>query len=273
MPELPPRHRAQLPDSAFAYVDSRGRRRLPIHDASHVRNALSRFNQVIFESETARERARARLLKAAQRHGILPIGFITGQLRATGPRTLPTGHVTFLMSDIEGSTALLARLGEVYAGLLADARRLHRTAIRRGGGREVDARADEYLAVFKQAPDALEAAIGIQRALRDHGWPDDAAIRVRIGLHSGRPTLTDAGYVGLAVHTVARVATLGHGGQILVSHATVRALGAEPPPEMNLLDLGPVRLRGLPEPERLYQLTLADLLADFPPLRLNPTAD
>src|ERR671925_635595 len=116
MPPLRARERAQLPDSAFAYIDSRGRRRLPIHDASHVRNALARFSQVAFEDEAARDRARSRLLRAAQKHGIMPIGFLNAQLQPQ--RKLPTGHVTFLLSDIEGSTGLLARLGEDYASLL-----------------------------------------------------------------------------------------------------------------------------------------------------------
>src|SRR5438093_7359100 len=108
MPRLSAKERARLPDSAFAYIDSRGRRRLPIHDASHVRNALARFSQVAFEDEDARDQARTRLLRAAKRHGIMPIGFISAQLRPQ--RRLPSGHLTFLLTDIEGSTELLARL-------------------------------------------------------------------------------------------------------------------------------------------------------------------
>src|SRR3954452_17737852 len=121
MPPLRAKERAQLPDSAFAYIDSRGGRRLPIHDAAHVRNALARFGQVAFEDQAARDRARSRLLRAAQKHGIMPIGFISAQLRPN--RKLPTGHVTFLLTDIEGSTELLARLGDRYAALLTEVRR------------------------------------------------------------------------------------------------------------------------------------------------------
>src|SRR5882757_9588091 len=121
MPALSAKDRAQLPDSAFAYIDSHGRRRLPIHDASHVRNALARFSQVAFEDENARDRARSRLLRAAQKHGIMPIGFISAQLQSR--RRLPTGDVTFLLTDIEGSTELLGRLDDRYAPLLADVRR------------------------------------------------------------------------------------------------------------------------------------------------------
>src|SRR2546427_11928802 len=133
MSRLDARKRASLPKRAFAYVDSRGRRRLPINDEAHVRNALARFNQVDFENDAARERARKRLLNAAKKYGIVPVGFITGQLRSerehavagnevqarsTDPATLPTGFVTFLLTDIEGSTALLTKLGDGYAGLL-----------------------------------------------------------------------------------------------------------------------------------------------------------
>src|SRR5213076_316215 len=124
MSRLDTSKRARLPVSAFAYVDARGRRRLPIHDEAHVRNALARFNQVIFEDEAARDRARSRLLRAAQKHGIMPIGFISAQLQPQ--LKLPKGQVTFLLTDIEGSTELLARIGDRYAGLLADVRRLVR---------------------------------------------------------------------------------------------------------------------------------------------------
>src|SRR2546425_6180491 len=107
MPELGRKARDQLPDSAFAYIDSSGQRRLPIYDEAHVRNALARFNQVAFEDEVSADRARTRLLRAAQKYGIVPIGFIHGQIRAHGPRSLPTGKVTFLLTDIVESTGLL----------------------------------------------------------------------------------------------------------------------------------------------------------------------
>jgi len=269
MAQLPAKQRSQLPDRAFAYVDSLGRRRLPIHDAAHVRNALARFNQVIFDDQAARDRARTRLLRAAQRHGVVPMGFIAGQLRSQGPRSLPTGFVTFLLSDIEGSTALLRRLDDRYSALLADVRRLLRGVVRRMGGREVDVHGDELLAVFRRAPEALLAALAIHRNLRDGAWPDAVPIRVRIGIHSGRPTLTDHGYVGLAVHTVARIGLAAHGGQIVLSDAALRALGGPLPAELSLLDLGLHRLDGLPEPEALFQVAAADLPADFPPLRTS----
>ena len=253
MAQLDAKKRTKLRDSDFAYVDARGRRRLPIHDASHVRNALSRFNQVVFDDEASRARARSRLLKAAQKHGIVPIGFIEGQLRATGTASLPTGAVTFLLSDIVGSTGLLEQLGDAYARILADVRRHLRTAVRRAGGREVDARGDEYLAVFRHAPAAVLAAIAAQRALSGHAWQDGARVSVRMGVHSGRPTLTDAGYVGLAVHAVNRICSLADGGRILVSAATVTAFGEEPLDAV-LEPMGRQQLRGVRDPVTLYRI-------------------
>jgi class 3 adenylate cyclase len=265
MASLGAKERAQLPDSAFAYIDSRGRRRLPIHDAPHVRNALARFGQVAFEDEDARDRARTRLLRAAQKHGIMPIGFVSAQLRPQ--RKLPKGHVTFLLTDLEGSTELLGRLDDQYAPLLADVRRLVREAVRRAGGREVDARADDLFAVFEQAPAALEAALAIQRAMRTGPWPQGIDLRLRIGLHRGRPALTDTGYVGLAVHAAARICFSAHGGQIVLSSAVGAAVVESLPDGVSLESLGAWRFRGLPEPVDLFQVDTDDLLSDFPPLR------
>jgi len=258
------RERERLPDSAFAYIDSRGRRLLPIHDAAHVRNALARFGRVDYEDESARDRARLRLLRAAQRHGIMPIGFLAGQLEPQ--RRLPTGNVTFLLSDIEGSTQLLRDLGDGYAPLRSEIRRLLRAAVRGGGGREVDTRADEFFAAFAEARPALAVAVEIQRQIAGRTWPA-ARPSLRIGLHTGRPTLTSSGYVGLAVHAVARVCATGHGGQIVVTQATARA-AAELPAGIELMLLGHYRLAGLPEPVELLQVAAADLSRDFPPLRV-----
>src|SRR5215216_4983564 len=265
MAPLGAKERAQLPDSAFAYVDAAGRRRLPIHDASHVRNALSRFNQVVFEDEGARDRARGRLLRAAQKHGIMPIGFISAQLQPN--RKLPTGHVTFLLTDIEGSTALLARLGDRYAALLTDVRRRVRAAVRHAGGREVSARGDDVFAVFEAAPAAVEAAVAIQRAMRAGAWPEGRDVRLRIGLHRGRPTLTDTGYVGLSVHAAARICFAAHGGQIVLSAPVRSGIFDSLPEGVRLRGLGAWRFRGLPEPVHLFQTGAADLRAAFPPLR------
>ncbi|MFL5928329.1 MAG: DUF6582 domain-containing protein [Gaiellaceae bacterium] len=265
MPPLSARERAGLPDSAFAYIDSSGRRRLPINDATHVRNALARFSQVHFEDEAARDRARIRLLRAAQKHGVVPIGFISAQLQPH--RKLPKGQVTFLLTDVEGSTDLLARLDDGYATLISAVRRVMRQAVRQAGGREVDARADELFAVFEQPPAALAAALAIQRAMRAGPWPDGVEVRVRIGVHSGRPTLTETGYVGLAVHTAARICYAAHGGQIVLSSAVHAALRDALDDGVTLKSLGDWRFQGIRDPESLYQVLAADLLGEFPPLR------
>jgi class 3 adenylate cyclase len=379
MARLRAKKRARLPDRAFAYVDSQGRRRLPIHDKAHVRNALARFSRVAFENDTARERARRRLLNAAKKYRIVPVGFITGQLQSerrhaaagrlvielgrnpapgelerrlrtvlrdptltvlhwsdasgayldgTGrpvtlpaendqrgvtylerqgrpmtalvhdPRlldadltdtvlaavrfvvekerlhgqiqatsteaaALPTGFVTLLMTDIEASTALLRTLGDGYGALLNDVRGMVRTAVLRASGREIDARADEFFAVFDRPAAALEAAVALQRALGAHAWPDDLDVRVRVGIHSGRPTLTDAGYIGLAVHTTARVCAAAHGGQIVVSAAT-RAAAGDAAPGLRFRRLGRYRLPGLADAEILFQVQAQGLRVSFP---------
>ena len=186
VPPLSAKERAQLPDSAFAYIDSHGKRRLPINDASHVRNALARFGQVAFEDDEARDRARSRLLRAAQKHGIMPIGFISAQLEPQ--RKLPKGTVTFLLTDIERSTQLLAQLGDGYAAVLSEVRRRVRNAIRTAGGKQVSATGDEVFAVFEEASAALAGALGIQRAMQEDGGPRGSDVRLRIGLHRGRPS-------------------------------------------------------------------------------------
>ncbi len=265
MPPLGVKERAQLPDSAFAYIDSRGRRRLPIHDASHVRNALARFNQVVFEDEGARDLARTRLLRAAKKHGIVPIGFVSAQLQPQ--KKLPKGQVTFLLTDMEGSTELLGRLDDRYAALLADVRRLVRAAVRHAGGREVDSRADELLAVFERASAAIEAAVAIQRAMHAGAWPGGIDVRLRIGMHRGRPTLTDTGYVGLSLHAAARICFAAHGGQIVVSSAVRAAVLESLPKGVSLRSLGAWRFQGLPEPLALFQVEADNLLTDYPPPR------
>jgi class 3 adenylate cyclase len=382
MSRLDASKRARLPDSAFAYVDSRGRRRLPVHDEAHVRNALARFNQVAFESDDDRERARTRLLNAAKKYRIVPVGFITGQLKSerrdatagrlaielgrhaapgeleqrlrsvlrdptlvvlhwsvaagayvdaagkpaplpaeedprsvtflerqgrpmtalvhdpallddpdlaetvlaavrfvvekerlhgeiqatsTDAASLPTGFVTLLMTDIEGSTALLHRLGDRYGDLLNDVRGILRTAVSRANGREIDARADEFFAVFEQAAGALGAAAAIQRALGARTWFDGLQVRVRVGIHSGRPTLTDVGYIGLAVHTTARVCAAARGGQIIASGEARAAVATSAPAGIRFRSLGRHRLPGLPDAVALFQVQGKGLLASFPP--------
>lgn len=383
MSRLSASQRAKLPDSAFAYVDSAGRRLLPINDEAHVKNALGRFGQVKFESDAARERARKRLLNAAKKYGLVPVGFITGQFdterrnaaagrvvielgrigapaqleqqlqralrdptlavlhwsetagsyldgtgtpvplpadsdqkavtylerngrpmtalvhnpavlddpalsdtvmdavrfviekeshdgevrgRASDVALLPTGFVTIFFTDIEGSTALLRQLGDRYAKLLEDVRNLIRHAVLQAGGREVDARADEFFGVFEPAGAAIEAAVAIQRTIGERAWLDDLIVRVRIGIHSGLITLTDSGYIGLSVHTAARVCSAGYGGQIVISQEARAAVG-ESLAGFEFPSLGKHRLAGLPKAEELFQVVADGLLSDFPPLR------
>lgn len=379
MARLSASERAKLPDSAFAYVDSSGKRRLPINDESHVRNALSRFGQVRFETEDARETARRKLLQAAKRYGIVPVGFIDGELRSISkksaagrliielgridtyggleaelrrtlgdptlallrwsksegtyigcddrPLTLPTasssqettflqgrgrpimaivhdrsvlqapeireavmaavhvvagkelldeidelgiatdglpdGEVTFLLTDIEGSTALLQALGDHYAKLLTDVRTIIREAVLQSGGRQVEARADEFVAVFEDPIQAVDAAVTMQRSMAERVWPNDHQVRVRVGLHTGEITLTDTGYVGVTVHTAARIMSAAHGGQVLVSGATRSVIPSRP--AQSFRTLGQHRLRGLAEQHELLQLEARSLRSDFPP--------
>ncbi len=276
MPKLSRSERSRLPNSAFAYIDASGRRRLPIHDEAHVRNALARFDRVSFEDDAARDRARRRLLNAAKKFGIVPIGFIDGQFRSerrnaktVDVATLPTGLVTFLLTDIEGSTALLRHLGDRYAGLLRDVRGLVRKGVVQAGGREVDSRADEFFAVFEQASSAVEAAVSIQQTMAGRAWPDELDCRLRAGIHSGRPTLTETGYIGLSVHTAARVCSVAHGGQIVLSGETKRSLGSAAPAGVRFRSLGKHRLPGLTRAEALFQVEADGLGSDFPPLRIS----
>jgi class 3 adenylate cyclase len=264
---LSARERAQLADKSFAYVDPEGRRRLPINDAAHVRAALARFSQVRFDSDEARDRARVRILNAAKKFGIMPVGFVTSQLRSTSTPRLPTGSVTFLLTDIEGSTALLRALDGDYAALLKDVRATIADAVRTHGGVKVDAHGDEFLAVFETPAAALLAAADMQRAMAVRPWPMGATVRVRAGVHSGRPTLTESGYVGLSVHTVARISSVAHGGQVVVSDRTRTSVEALPD-GLRLVGLGAHRLVGLPGEEDLYQLAAEGLLETFPPLRM-----
>jgi class 3 adenylate cyclase len=158
------------------------------------------------------------------------------------------------MTDIEGSTALLRQLGERYSKLLTDVRRVIRRCVQSSGGYEVDVRADEYFAVFEESTAAVAAALAINRRLRERGWPEGVSVRVRAGVHGGRPALTDAGYVGLAVHTVARVCSAANGGQILVSSKTKAAVSDSLPPGVRLRSRGRFHLQGIAQDETLFEV-------------------
>jgi predicted ATPase/class 3 adenylate cyclase len=180
---------------------------------------------------------------------------------------LPTGIVTFLYTDVEGSTRLVQQLGARYGELLADERAVVRSALQAHGGHEVDTEGDATFAAFPLATEALAAAVEIQRAMAAHDWPDRADVRLRIALHTGSPQRGDEGYVGLDVHRAARICNAGHGGQVLLSLASAELVRDQVAPGVTLLDLGEHRLKDLQRPERLFQLVAPDLPADFPALR------
>ncbi|MGZ3642914.1 MAG: tetratricopeptide repeat protein [Ktedonobacteraceae bacterium] len=180
---------------------------------------------------------------------------------------LPTGTVTLLFTDIEGSTLLLQKLGERYADMLTTCRQLLRTAFQHWNGVEVDTQGDAFFVVFARASDAISAVIDMQRAMASHGWPNGAAVALRIGLHTGEPTRTAEGYIGLDVHHAARIMSVGHGGQVLLSQTTRELVKHTLPEGVSLRDLGEHRLKDLQLPGHLYQLIIADLYADFPPLK------
>ena len=175
---------------------------------------------------------------------------------------LPTGTVTLVFADVEGSTGLLQRAPTMYRQLLSDVRRLLRETAAEHEGHQVDAVGDEVFTVFAEAGAAVAAAFGAQRAFRDHDWPDGIAVRVRMGVHTGSPELGDEGYTGLDVVRASRVASAGHGGQVVATAATHALLEG-----VECRDLGTHRLAGLPEPEHVYQLLADGLPRDFPPLR------
>jgi peptide/nickel transport system substrate-binding protein len=184
----------------------------------------------------------------------------------------PTGTVTFLFTDIEGSTRLLKELRDDYATALADHQRIIREALAEHDGSEIDTQGDSFFAAFRRAKDAVGAAVDAQRALAAHTWPGSARLLVRMGLHTGEPAVGGERYVGLGVHRAARIAAAGHGGQVLVSQATRELLRDDPPPDVTLRDLGEHHLKDLDEPERIYQLLAPGLDADFPPLKTTAVA-
>ena len=182
----------------------------------------------------------------------------------TGPHG---GTVTFLFTDIEGSTELLKHLGDRYADALADHRRLLREAFAERGGQEIDTQGDAFFYAFERARDAVAAAVAAQRALAAHRWPEGKELRVRMSVHTGEPVVGEEGYVGLDVHRAARICAAGHGGQVLLSETTAALVSGAMPDGVRQVELGSVTLKDLDGPERVAQLVIDDLPASFPPLR------
>jgi class 3 adenylate cyclase len=191
---------------------------------------------------------------------------------ASSRRGLPGGTVTFLFSDIERSTQLMRQLDDAWAQAHGDHRQLLREAVRRAGGREVDTQGDAFFAVFSRARDALDAAAGAQRSLHEHDWPGETELRVRMGIHTGEPTIGDEGYLGLDVVRGARICSAAHGGQVLVSETTRALVRGDEPRGIELRDLGEHHLKDLEHPERLYQLASAGLPSAFAAPRSLDTA-
>jgi len=187
--------------------------------------------------------------------------------RAAVDTALPTGTITFLFTDIEGSTRLVNELGDRYDALLAAHHELIRAALARERGIEVSTEGDSFFAAFSNGPAAVAAAVSAQRAVAAYVWPDDAQIHVRMGLHTGEGRLAGDNYVGTDVNRAARIAAAGHGGQILLSDATRALVASRLPAGVTLRDLGSHRLKDLPEPERIWQLDIEELPVEFPPIR------
>ena len=181
---------------------------------------------------------------------------------------LPSGTVTFLFTDIEGSTRLLQELGrDRYAGVLAEHERLLRAAFTEAGGHVIDTQGDAFLIAFRSAAHAVRAAASAQRALKSHRWPKGMPLSVRMGIHTGEPVRGEERYVGLGVHKAARICSAGHGGQVLLSKTTHDLLEGEGPSDIGFVDLGEHRLKDLDRPEHIYQFVARGLAAEFPPLR------
>src|SRR5215471_4757101 len=180
---------------------------------------------------------------------------------------LPTGTITLLFTDMEGSTSLLEQLGEHYPDVLAEYRSLLCTAFHAYDGHEVDTRGDAFFVAFARASDAISAAVEMQRALFAHAWLDGVAVRARIGLHTGEPQLSSEGYVGLDVQYTTRIMRAGHGGQVLLSQTTCELVKQHLPEGVGLRDLGEHYLRDLHRPSHLYQLVITGFPADFPQLK------
>ena len=180
---------------------------------------------------------------------------------------LPTGTVTFLFTDIEGSTRLLRELGDRYATVLKEHQLIIRQAIANAGGAEVGIEGDSFFAAFSSAPAAVGAAVAGQLGLAAHGWPEGFSVRVRMGLHTGDGVLSGSDYVGIDVHRAARIASAAHGGQVILSDATRALTEQSLPAGARLRDLGNHRLKDIVQPEHLYDLVIDGLPAEFPPPR------
>ena len=178
--------------------------------------------------------------------------------------SLPSGTVTFVFTDIEDSTALLRALGDGYADVLAEHRRIVREAFA-ANGVEIDTQGDAFFFAFPRAREAVGAAVEVQREHAAHAWPQDAHVRVRIGLHTGEPSVHEEGYLGLDVVRAARICTAAPGGHVLLSETTRALLGSALPEGVSVFPLGERHLKGIDEPERIYELEIEGVETDDEP--------
>ena len=169
---------------------------------------------------------------------------------------LPSGTVTFVFTDIDGSTGLLKQLGDRYGGVLATHRQIVRTSFEAENGIEIDSQGDAFFFAFPRARDAVAAAVDAQRAHASTAWPDGSVVRVRMGLHTGEPAVHDEGYLGLDVVRAARICTAAQGGHVLLSESTRALLGSTLPDHVSVFPLGERHLRSIDEPERIYELAI-----------------
>src|SRR6476646_11692718 len=189
-------------------------------------------------------------------------------MASTAPVERPSGTVTLLFTDIEGSTRLLQQLGSAdYATVVGDHHAIVRAVLDQTGGNEVKTEGDSFFAIFGRASDALAAAVAVQRDLAAHAWPSNVRVAVRMGIHTGEVGRVANEYIGLDIHRAARISASGHGGQVVLSATTRDLVAGRLPAGVGLLDLGEHRLKDLQEPEHLYQLVIDGLRSEFPPLR------
>jgi class 3 adenylate cyclase len=190
-----------------------------------------------------------------------------------GMPELPSGTVTFAFTDVEDSTELLKRLGDGYADVLTAHRKIIRETFSVRDGIEIDTQGDAFFFVFPRARDAIEAAVDAQRAHASARWPHEVTVRVRMGLHTGEPAVHEEGYVGLDVVRAARICTEGRGGQILLSETTRALLGSGLPDGVSVYPVGQRHLRGIDEPERVFEVAIEGIEVDEPELALMGEAE
>ena len=189
---------------------------------------------------------------------------------------LPSGTVTFVFTDIEGSTALLKQLGDRYAEVLAGHREIIRDTFTQANGAEIDTQGDAFFFAFTRARDAVEAAVEAQRAHAAAAWPDDATVRVRMGLHTGEPALGSEGYLGLDVVRAARICTVAQGGNVLLSETTRALVGTSLPEGVSVSPLGQHHLKDIDQPEQVYELSIEGVetaAVEHPSSDVEPVAD